>query len=174
MKVLFLDHDGVMCTTKQFGSRFNKMKKWKRKEGNENYPPYIKMDNFDKKAVKVLNEIIEATDCEIVVTSDWRIRLSLQELEILYHKYGVKKVPYDVIGHFKTGSKLELNRFMEIKEWLGNNFPISYAIVDDLKIPSPRFIHCPSEYEGIKKTGLKEKIIQILNTPNNEGLIKWK
>ena len=29
-------------------------------------------DRFNDKAIKVLNEIIEATDCEIVISSDWR------------------------------------------------------------------------------------------------------
>ena len=41
MRILFLDHDGVIC----FGK------------------------DFDKKAVKVLNQIIEKSDCEIIVNS---------------------------------------------------------------------------------------------------------
>jgi hypothetical protein len=54
MKVIFLDHDGVICLSTEWGSRF------KNKEGLDST-----FDRFNDKALKVLNEIIDETDCEI-------------------------------------------------------------------------------------------------------------
>ena len=71
--IIFLDHDGVICLADQFGSRF--------KKGNrpvhetvamQDLPILERFDNFDRKAVKVLNRILEETGAEIVVSSDWR------------------------------------------------------------------------------------------------------
>ena len=57
MKVLFLDHDGVICLSSQWGGRFKK----KGYDSNPETPLDIRMDSFDTKAVKVLNQIIEET-----------------------------------------------------------------------------------------------------------------
>ena len=47
-KVLFLDHDGVICLATEWGSRF------KNKDGFDSL-----FDRFNQKAINVLNEIIE-------------------------------------------------------------------------------------------------------------------
>jgi hypothetical protein len=49
MKILFLDHDGVICLSSEWGSRF------KNKEGLDSV-----FDRFNEKAVRVLNQIIES------------------------------------------------------------------------------------------------------------------
>ena len=59
MKVLMLDNDGVICLNKNWGSRF------KKGSGTlKDVSVLQRFDNFDKKAVKVLNEILTETDCE--------------------------------------------------------------------------------------------------------------
>ena len=75
MKVIFLDHDGVICLSTEWGGRFKKQKKWggrKLSMTNGEVPLEFRFDNFNKKAVKVLNEILEETGAEIVVSSDWK------------------------------------------------------------------------------------------------------
>ena len=57
MKVLFLDHDGVICLSTQWGGRYKK----KGFDSNPETPMDIRMDSFDEKAVKILNEIIQLT-----------------------------------------------------------------------------------------------------------------
>jgi hypothetical protein len=63
MKVMFLDNDGVICLSNNWGSRNTK----RRKAGLKLSVPYleipvdIRLDNFDKKAVKILNEIGDFT-----------------------------------------------------------------------------------------------------------------
>ena len=70
MKVLFLDHDGVICLSTEWGSRFNNG------DGLDSL-----FDRFNPKAIKVLNQIIEETDCEIVVSSDWRFHCTSEVLK---------------------------------------------------------------------------------------------
>ncbi len=72
MKVIFLDHDGVICLYDNWGSRLKKQKEWggrKLSMGLLEIPLEYRFDNFDQKAVKVLNEILEETGAEIVVSS---------------------------------------------------------------------------------------------------------
>jgi hypothetical protein len=154
-KILFLDHDGVICLYDNWGSRLKSGKKF---------------DDFDKKAIKVLNQIIEKTDCEIVVSSDWRYHGTLEELQQLYRDWGISKVPISVtlISPFQSTSILERARASEIKQWVDDNLTEDdrWAAVDDLDISyyiSDNFIRTPRPWEGIKQTGIKNKIIRILN-----------
>lgn len=73
MKVIFLDHDGVICLEPQWGGRFDKQDKVGRKMSQDvrSLPVSARFDDFDKEAVEVLNSILEETGAEIVVSSDW-------------------------------------------------------------------------------------------------------
>jgi len=93
MKILFLDHDGVICLSNNWGSRFKKTKgTW---VNRLDMPVNERFDNFDKKAIKTLNQVLTQTDCEIVVTSDWRTFASLEEMGDYYHSQGILKSPLD-------------------------------------------------------------------------------
>ena len=60
MKVIFLDHDGVICLSTEWGGRHKKQTKVKRKlsQSIESLPVDARFDNFNEKAVKILNEIL--------------------------------------------------------------------------------------------------------------------
>ena len=96
MKVIFLDNDGVICLADNWGGRHKKQKEW----GGRKLSMTVKemqvkyrFDNFDKKAIAVLNSIIEETGAEIVVSSDWRLHASLEELGDYYEAQGIIKRP---------------------------------------------------------------------------------
>ena len=59
MKVIFLDHDGVICLATEWGGRFKKQQKAGRKLSQSVLSLSVdaRFDNFNKKAVAVLNEI---------------------------------------------------------------------------------------------------------------------
>ncbi len=62
MKVIFLDHDGVICLSTEWGGRYKKQKKWGELRLSTNptqIPMEYRFDNFNKKAIKVLNEILD-------------------------------------------------------------------------------------------------------------------
>lgn len=171
MKVMFLDHDGVICLLTEFGSRHKKRKK----AGRSNIIPlgYQKtiydFDNFNKKAIKVLNEILIETNSKIVCSSDWRINTSLELLTEIYLSNNViitQPIDKTIVIDSNNNPDLESCRIFEIKEYLKDHPEITnYVVIDDLEMfeLGENFIHCSKSFEGIKQTGLKEKIIKILN-----------
>jgi hypothetical protein len=171
MKVLFLDHDGVICLSSQWGGRFKK----KGYDSNPETPLDIRMDSFDSKAVKVLNQIIEETGCEIVISSDWKNWGNLEQMKKMYVTRGIKP-PIDLtpnmkdfdengFGLFKWKNLYEAIRFTEIKEWLKNHPEVTHWVaVDDMNLSKlENFVMTTKPYnEGIKQSGIKDKIIKFL------------
>ncbi len=201
MKVIFLDNDGVICLANNWGSRLKKQKKWGGKKlsmSNGEIPLEYRFDNFDQKAVKVLNEILEETDAEIVVSSDWRLHATLEELGDYYESQGIIKRPFGVteVFHFSNwrdegfipdhddfvwsrSEYREQERHFEIMRYLGNFPSITHWVaIDDLHMgihvdastygPFDRewglenFVWTPRDWEGIKQSGKKEKILKFL------------
>jgi hypothetical protein len=173
VKIIFLDNDGVMCLSTEWGGLMKKIKKWKlNNPDSEGYvndpkiPAHIKMDNFNSKAVKVLNEILELTDAEIVVSSDWKLHCNLEQLKDMFREYGVIKSPIDVTPNeiLKDMSDLENNRVSEINSWLNNHPDVTHWVaIDDLDLGElSNFVHTKKSNEGIKQSGIKEKILKFL------------
>lgn len=162
MKALFLDHDGVICLSSEWGSRF------KNKEGLDSV-----FDRFNDKAIKVLNQIIEETDCEIVISSDWRFHATLAQMQDLYAIRGIKKVPiaytrndldWKLFKDVHPGNELEITRCLEIEDWIKEHPEITHWVaVDDMDLSRlDHFVQTPRSSEGIKQSGIKEKIIKFL------------
>ena len=155
MKVIFLDHDGVICLSTEWGSRH--------KRGTT-------FDKLNAKAVKVLNEILEETGVEIVISSDWKLHADIVELKQVYVNEGILKLPIDVTPknpvHWYDVGSLENARIMEIQMYLAKHPEITHWVaVDDLEmfdLGKDHFVHCPKSSQGIKQSGIKDKIIKIL------------
>lgn len=197
MKVIFLDNDGVICLSSNWGTRHKKQTKWgkmKLSMSMNSIPVECRFDNFDRKAIKVLNQILEITNAEIVVSSDWRLHANLEELGEYYTSQGIIKKPIGVTEVFHYTNWLEekrvpedfdwnrtdgqeQERHFEIKEWLKNHPEVTHWVaVDDLHMgihvanssygPFDRdwglenFVWTPRYWEGIKQSGIKQKIIK--------------
>jgi hypothetical protein len=157
-------------------------------------PVEYRFDNFDKKAIETLNEILEITGAELVVSSDWRLHGSLEELGEYYTLQGIIKKPIGFTDLFEKvfpkewsilrfRADVELERSMEIQHWIDNHPEVTHWVaVDDLNMSveflgkrfSARdgsdnkpglsnFVHTPRRSEGIKQSGIKEKIIKYLS-----------
>ena len=191
MKILFLDHDGVICLSNNWGGRKNKWAKYRsaNPETSPNLkdaPVEVRFDDFDSKAVKVLNGIIKETGAEIVISSDWKLHATLGELGDYYESQGIVKRPIaltpdiqncTVHGNLFMWSQkwdLEQVRTIEIKQYLHDHTEITHWVsIDDLnmgKIGEPwkdiwaidNFVLTPKSSEGIKQSGIKEKILKYL------------
>ena len=186
MKVIFLDHDGVICLSNNWGNRFKKQKEWggrKLSMTTLEMPVEYRFDDFDEKAVNVLNEILEETGAEIVVSSDWKRWATVEEMGEYYESKGIIKKPiaftdsilYDDYEDFPWHRKCELEqtRSLEIAQYLGLNTVITHWVaIDDLdmSLKSERdkewglknFVLTPIDNEGIKQTGIKDKILNFL------------
>jgi hypothetical protein len=204
MKIIFLDNDGVICLSNNWGGR---TKKWaKHRSANpesskllSEAPVDVRFDDFDKKSIKILNEILEETGAEIVVSSDWRFHATLEELGEYYESQGISKKPIGFtkkLGQFQEPENfpwsrqwnLEQSRSLEILQYLKDHPEVTeWVAVDDLNMGIPQthetwgememdwgltnFVLTPKSSEGIKQTGIKDKIIKILNDvkDNNKG-----
>jgi hypothetical protein len=163
MKVIFLDHDGVICLPNNWGSRFKRD---------------MKFDSLDTKAVNVLNKILEETDADIVVSSDWRLFGTLEELSEHYKKYGIIKSPIAVTPNYKDLVKsnytefgrlsehnLEAFRSIEIRHYLDNTPGITHWVaIDDLDMRKflTNFVYIHNTMEGIKKLDIRKQILKYL------------
>ena len=196
MKVIFLDHDGVICLATEWGGRFKKQQKAGRKlsQSIQSLPVESRFDDFNKKAVKVLNEILEETDAEIVISSDWKRWATVEEMGEYYELHGIKKKPIAFTKFLKDCTHyakeypagfpwnremdLEQTRSIEIKQYLVDHPEITHWVsIDDLNMGKVQmhysmeynydwgldnFVLTPSSREGIKQSGIKEKILNFL------------
>ena len=131
-----------------------------------------RFDNFNKKAIKILNEIIEKTDAEIVVSSDWKRWATVEELGDYYKSQGIIKRPIDSTAfcrdlyndsgaaHLKDEDinwnrtwLLEQERHVEILHWLKQHPEVTHWVaIDDLNMAK--------NYENIERTwGLENFVL---------------
>jgi hypothetical protein len=199
MKVIFLDNDGVICLSNNWGGRTKKWAKYRSANPESSNllresPVDVRFDDFDKKSIKILNEILEETGAEIVVSSDWRFHATLEELGGYYLSQGISKKPIGFtkkLGQFQEPENfswsrqwnLEQSRSLEILQYLKDHPEVTeWVAIDDLNMGIPQtheswgememdwgltnFVLTPKSSEGIKQTGLKDKIIKLLNDDN--------
>ena len=189
MKVIFLDNDGVICLSNNWGGRSKKWAKYRSKNPEtsryiDDAPVEVRFDDFDKKSIKVLNEILEETGAEIVVSSDWKCHANLEELGEYFLSQGILKKPVGVtklLGQCNQPENypwlrkwdVEQSRSLEILQYLFDHPEVSqWVAVDDLDMGKngeewkdwglDNFVLTPSRTEGIKQSGIKEKIIKFL------------
>jgi hypothetical protein len=188
MKVIFLDNDGVICLANNWGSRVNKRKKDKISlvMNDPDVEAKYRFDYFDKKAVKVLNQVLEETGAEIVVSSDWRLYGTLEELGDYYLSEGIIKKPIAFTKRYigcdkpdefewKRSTMHEQQRCIEVRQYLIDHPEITHWVcVDDLSLGEDdgygfkrnwgltNFVRTPRENEGIKQAGIKEKLLEYL------------
>jgi len=154
--IIFLDIDGVMIV----GWKKTKMFPWGFQEP------------FDKGCVEVLNSIHEIMPVEIVISSDWRDHYSIPTLQKIFDEFGVKPKITDVTPNSKkyVMDDLEGGRSDEINTYIGQHKDeiLAWVSVDDLKMYDlEHFVECTKWTEGIKQTGIKEKIVNELKQQIN-------
>jgi hypothetical protein len=196
MKVIFLDHDGVICLSRNWGGRAKKWSKYRSANPESSSdkmdaPVEVRFDDFDEKAIRVLNKILEETGAEIVVSSDWKRWANVEEMGEYYEAKGISKKPIDFTPDLGKCTwytnevwvwlpkwDAEMSRVIEIKQYLHDHPEITHWVaVDDLFMGRSithdgytvdydwgltNFVHTPRSNEGIKQSGVKEKILKFL------------
>ena len=190
MKVIFLDNDGVICLSNNWGGRTRKWNKYIKLNPGQNSlalaPVEIRFDDFDKKAIKILNEIIEQTGAEIVVSSDWRLHATLEEIGEYYISKGIIKKPIAFTKRYigcdrpdqfewRRGTMYEQQRCIEVHQFIIDHPEITnWVCIDDLQLGAKdsygfeqiwglsNFVHTPRMSEGIKQSGIKEQLLKYL------------
>ena len=189
MKIILLDNDGVICLSNNWGGRAKKWANFHKDNPDvefTNRPIDCRFDNFDEKAIKALNEIIEETGCDIVVSSDWKLHATLEELGDYYESQGIIKRPIALTPNIQNCTvhgnvfiwssrwDLEQTRTIEIRQYLHDHPEVTHWVsVDDLNMGKngepwkdvwaiDNFVLTPKSNEGIKQLSIKEKILNFL------------
>ena len=146
--VLFLDIDGVL----------NSRDCWERLRGSRH--------KVDREKVVLLNEIVAATGCHVVVSSTWR---RIKRCRGILRDCGFRgRFPRDWrTDWLRTFHEPDLVRGDEIADWLKRNGSPPYAIVDDdadmLPEQMPRFVQTSFE-KGLTRLHT-DHLITLLATP---------
>lgn len=156
-KILFLDIDGCL-NSKQF-------EQYKRSQIKKGYLiPDFPLSQYDLRAVNNLNMIIEQTDCDIVLSSDWRFSKGIYET---LRKAGLCKDPIGItpcLGSYPVRGK-EIGSYLAKCAIDGMRID-RYVIIDDDfhdgLFPADSFVHV----NGNVGLALKdvERAVEILNS----------
>jgi len=161
-KIIFLDFDGVL----QIDNHSNP---WQGDanllEGYDDRDEYGLL--FDYDCTERLQQLIEATDAEVVISSSWR-HLGLQMMMDMWQERQMPGELIDIIPMYdqqSTGRFTSMSRGECVQEWLEENKCKCYVIIDDvddfLQEQKGRFVET-DYYLGFQEEDLK-KAIGILN-----------
>ena len=145
MKVLFLDVDGVLNMHNSGGTK-----------------------TLNRKRLRLLQEIVDTTGCNIVVSSSWRnshIYLSLLQRTLKYRNMSIYSITRN-LSLYSSFTHNSLLRGNEIKDWIDRHPDVEqYAIVDDnnemLDSQQQYFVQTDPNI-GLTKD-ITNKLIQILS-----------
>jgi len=165
MKVIFLDIDGVLALPRQYNVLRNKLyaRDPKAKELNIPYP-------WDEHCIKVLNRFILENGLCIVLSSDWKLHFTMDQIEGIFKWNGVVTSP---IGFTKTTNpdftQLEEYRVAEIQDWIKQNKIERWCAIDDLDLSAlgERFVKTDHRM-GIGEKGLIQKLERALYPELNQ------
>lgn len=157
---IFLDIDGVLSL--DFDEyEYSDPKKWN-----------LELDKprYNIKAVKVFNVICNEINPIIILSSDWKLHFNIDTMNRFFEwtgiEYGITDYTPNLWGvEYIKLCDLEECRAAEIIKYVQDNDITNWVAVDDLNL-SPwiedNFVHCVRTTEGIKQSGINNKIINKL------------
>lgn len=126
MKVIFVDVDGPLAYGTYMEGRF--------KIGKISMPyPWV------KEACDALAQIIKETDAKVVISSDWKLHYTLEQLGQIFEHYNIPNVIIDKTHAKRTSAfsyELELERSTQIMDWVDEHKDEieSWIAIDDLRL----------------------------------------
>lgn len=169
LKLVFLDLDGVMNSNDYYVARGAKTP-------SENVEEFY-LEMIDPSAVKLLNTLVQKTDCKIVISSTWRDSAIehnvLEKCGFIGEVIGRTPLYREMPKQVYTPTYM---RGYEINQWIHDNMDSpgtynSYVIFDDdadmLESQKQNFIHVDF-MKGLQTKNIQEAI-QILKKQGNEN-----
>jgi hypothetical protein len=123
--------------------------------------------NFDPDAVAVLNNIIQQTGAEIVISSDWKRETTLSGMCEFYQQQGIKKMPLAYTDWLPGAVTYHEQRAGEIRTWLDQHPETTHwAAVDDLYMGTwlTNFAWAKNVHHGIKDPTVQKQILELITT----------
>ena len=162
MKVLFLDHYGVLCLGKPGIIRTETSEPTADEFADTGITVF---SDFDPDAVSILNSLLDSVDFEIVISSDWKRHATLDGMCEFYQKQGIKKMPLAYTAWLPGAPTYHEQRATEISTWLDQHPEITHwAAVDDLYMGTwlTNFAWAKNVHLGIKDVTVQTQIINLI------------
>jgi HAD domain in Swiss Army Knife RNA repair proteins len=121
--------------------------------------------DFDPSAVEILNKILDQTGAEIVVSSDWKCKTSIEGMCEFYQTQGIKKMPIDYTAWLPGANTYHEQRASEINAWLAKHPDTTrWAAVDDLYMGTwlTNFVWAKNVHLGITDLMVQQQLRDIL------------
>ena len=143
-KYLFLDIDGVLnsfddynMTGKEFLEKLNDIS-----------------FTLSEKQIKLLNKIVKEYNPKIVLSSYWRTRYKLDEINKMFKDNGFLG---QIIGMTDENGKEHIERWSQIKRYIKKHNVKNFIILDDDKLGNEAYNHIKTDsYIGLTNKHMKE------------------
>lgn len=143
-KYLFLDIDGVLnsfddykMTGKEFLEKLNDIS-------------FI----LSEKQIKLLNRIIKEYNPKIVLSSYWRTRYKLEEINKMFKDNGFIG---EIVGMTDENGKEHIERWSQIKRYIDKHNVKNFIILDDDKLGNEAYNHIKTDsYIGLTNIHMKK------------------
>lgn len=126
--IIFLDFDGVLNST----AFYNSEEYLKSIEGMTDAEIMLVNPqlHLDPKTIQLINQLVDKTNCKLVVSSTWRYQYSKEELTELCKSRG------GTFEFFDVTPNIVVNRGEEIQNWIDSNHYVGkfFAIDDDWRM----------------------------------------
>jgi hypothetical protein len=129
-KIIFIDVDGPLAWATWEDGKVT----IKGGGGDFQIPyPWVKED------CQSLQEICDATNAELVVSSDWKKHFTIIQLRHIFQHYGIYAPIIDITTHQNLWNKLsrssiEWERAAEITKWVKDNKISNWISIDDMQL----------------------------------------
>lgn len=171
MKIIFLDIDGVLQPGTQY--RFKHDLDQLKNDLIKKNPDYGTMDKYDigatyydwdKAAVSLMIKLCETTGAQFVISSDWRLYSTLEQLRLLFALHNMDQYVLDTTVSMKTEIQY---RYQEIQSYLDAHNDIShFVIIDDCYVTDFKE-HFPSNFVWTGQKFTNENYEQALKILEN-------
>ena len=130
-KIIFIDIDGPLA----WGTWMDGPVKINENTSTEFTIPYA----WDKADCEALAEICEATNAELVLSSDWRKHFTLKQMSDVFIEYGIYARLIDITTHQSLWTRMskpsiDWERAAQIVKWAKDNKISNWIAIDDLNL----------------------------------------
>lgn len=130
-KIIFIDVDGPLA----WGTWEDGEVKINENTSNEFTIPYA----WDKADCEALTKICEATNAELVLSSDWKKHFTLKQMSDVFIEYGIYARLIDITTHQSLWMRMsrpspDWERAAQIVKWVKDNKISNWIAIDDLNL----------------------------------------
>ena len=130
-KIIFIDVDGPLA----WGTWEDGEVKINENTSNEFTIPYA----WDKADCEALTKICEATNAELVLSSDWKKHFTLKQMSDVFIEYGIYARLVDITTHQSLWMRMsrpspDWERAAQIVKWVKDNKISNWIAIDDLNL----------------------------------------